>query len=36
MHIPEKGLSKEEILATLQAFKSHDMDWKAGKVWHYV
>lgn len=36
MHIPETGRSKEEILSTLQAFKSHDMDWKAGKVWCYV
>ena len=31
MHIPKQGLSKEEILNTLQAFKSRDMDWKAGK-----
>ena len=36
MHIPQQGLSKEEILDTLQAFKSRDMDWKAGKVWCYV
>lgn len=36
MHIPQKGLSKEEILNTLQAYKSRDMDWKAGKVWCYV
>jgi glutamate/tyrosine decarboxylase-like PLP-dependent enzyme len=36
MQIPEKGLSKEEILNTLQAFKSRDMDWKAGRVWCYV
>lgn len=36
MSIPEKGLSKEEILSTLQAFKSRDMDWEAGKVWCYV
>jgi glutamate/tyrosine decarboxylase-like PLP-dependent enzyme len=36
MHIPEKGRSKEEILNTLQSFKSRDMDWKAGKVWCYV
>jgi sphinganine-1-phosphate aldolase len=36
MQIPEKGLSKEEILGTLQAFKVRDMDWKAGKVWCYV
>lgn len=36
MHIPQTGLSKQEILATLNAFKSRDMDWKAGKVWCYV
>jgi glutamate/tyrosine decarboxylase-like PLP-dependent enzyme len=36
MNIPQQGLSKEEILTTLQAFKSRDMDWKAGKVWCYV
>jgi sphinganine-1-phosphate aldolase len=36
MRIPEKGLSKEQVLNTLQAFKSRDMDWKAGKVWCYV
>jgi glutamate/tyrosine decarboxylase-like PLP-dependent enzyme len=36
MHIPQQGLSREEILNTLQAFKSRDMDWKAGKVWCYV
>ncbi|MBE0669983.1 MAG: aspartate aminotransferase family protein [Anaerolineales bacterium] len=36
MHIPQTGLSKQEILTTLQAFKSRDMDWKAGKVFCYV
>jgi glutamate/tyrosine decarboxylase-like PLP-dependent enzyme len=36
MQIPQQGLSKEEILTTLQAFKGRDMDWKAGKVWCYV
>lgn len=36
MKIPQTGSSKEQILATLQAFKSRDMDWKAGKVWAYV
>ncbi len=35
-HIPEKGLSREEIFSRLQAFKSHDMDWQSGKVWCYV
>jgi len=36
MQIPEKGLSKEQVLGTLQAFKSRDMDWKSGKVFCYV
>ena len=36
MQIPQQGLPKEQILATLQAFKARDMDWKAGKVWCYV
>lgn len=36
MHIPEQGLSKEEILNTLQTFKSRDVDWKSGRVWCYV
>jgi sphinganine-1-phosphate aldolase len=36
MHIPQTGLSKNEILATLRAFKSRDMDWKGGKVFCYV
>lgn len=36
MQIPEKGMSKEQVLGTLQAFKSRDMDWESGKVWCYV
>jgi sphinganine-1-phosphate aldolase len=36
MQIPQRGLSKEEIFNTLQAFKARDMDWKAGRVWCYV
>lgn len=36
MYIPQQGLSKEEILSTLQAFKARDMDWKSGRVWCYV
>ena len=36
MNIPQQGLSKEEILNTLQAFKARDMDWRSGKVWCYV
>ncbi|MBM3122680.1 MAG: aspartate aminotransferase family protein, partial [Chloroflexi bacterium] len=36
MQIPVKGMPKEQVLGTLQAFKARDMDWKAGKVWCYV
>ena len=36
MHIPQTGLSKQEILSTLQNYKVRDMDWKSGKVWCYV
>ncbi len=36
MQIPERGLSKEQVLGTLQAYKGRDMDWKSGKVWCYV
>jgi glutamate/tyrosine decarboxylase-like PLP-dependent enzyme len=36
MEIPRNGLSREDVLAALQSFKSYDMDWKAGKVWAYV
>ncbi len=36
MQIPKKGLSKEQVLGTLQAYKGRDMDWKSGKVWCYV
>ncbi len=36
MQIPEKGLTREQVLDGLFAYKSHDMDWEAGKVWCYV
>jgi sphinganine-1-phosphate aldolase len=36
MNIPQQGLPKEQILASLEAFKWRDLDWKAGKVWCYV
>lgn len=36
MHIPQTGISKQEIISTLQTFKAQDMDWKGGKVWCYV
>ncbi len=36
MQIPKKGLPRDEVLGRLQAYKSGDMDWQAGKVWCYV
>jgi len=36
MNIPRQGRSKEEVLAALQRFKAHDLDWKSGRVWAYV
>lgn len=36
MHIPQTGISKQEIMRTLKAFKSRDMDWKSGRVFCYV
>ena len=36
MGLPAKGLSKEEVFATLERFKSRDWDWKSGRVWAYV
>jgi glutamate/tyrosine decarboxylase-like PLP-dependent enzyme len=36
MLMPKNGLSKDEIFAALQSFKTYDLDWKAGKVWAYV
>lgn len=36
MEIPQNGLTKEQVLATLSGFKANDLDWKSGKVWAYV
>jgi len=36
VQIPEHGLNREEILATLKSYKSRDLDWQSGKVWAYV
>ena len=36
MQIPEHGLTKAQVLETLQGYKSHDLDWKSGKVWAYI
>ena len=36
MNIPDKGISKEEILKTLQSYKDGDIDWRSGKIFAYT
>ena len=36
MHIPEKGLPKEEILDALRRRKEGDLPWRSGRVLAYV
>lgn len=36
MKLPKKGMDSDTILATLDAFKMEDLDWRRGRVWAYV
>ncbi len=36
MHIPQQGLSKQEVFDMLASFKRMDLDWKSGRVFAYV
>ncbi len=36
MLMPQNGMSKKEILETLQEYKKDDLDWKLGKITSYV
>jgi glutamate/tyrosine decarboxylase-like PLP-dependent enzyme len=36
MRIPDSGLSKKDILETLESYKQKDLDWKAGRVFGYI
>ena len=36
MRIPEHGWSKEEVLGTLESFRTNDMPWRDGRTWAYV
>lgn len=35
-HLPEKGIHQAELLSFMQAQKTDDADWKAGKMWSLV
>jgi glutamate/tyrosine decarboxylase-like PLP-dependent enzyme len=36
MRIPERGLSRDEILQRLEAFRAGDTPWRDGRTWAYV
>ena len=36
MRIPERGRSREEVLAQLERFRERDMPWRDGRTWAYV
>lgn len=36
MHIPSKGLSKEEVLSALSSARANDVPWREGKLYAYV
>jgi glutamate/tyrosine decarboxylase-like PLP-dependent enzyme len=36
MRIPEHGWSKEQVLGTLESFRTNDMPWRDGRTWAYV
>ena len=36
VRIPPKGLTEQEILKRLEAFKSDDIDWRTGRIMGYI
>ena len=36
MRIPSKGISRDELLAKLDAYRADDLDWREGKTFGYV
>lgn len=36
MKLRDQGMSKEEVLSTLEQYKAQDMDWKSGRAFAYV
>ena len=36
MRIPDSGMRKEDIMATLESYKERDLNWKDGRVFGYV
>jgi sphinganine-1-phosphate aldolase len=36
VNIPKNGMTKGDILATLESYKADDIDWRSGRAWAYV
>jgi sphinganine-1-phosphate aldolase len=36
MRIPERGSSKDDVLAKLEEYRADDMNWREGKTWGYI
>ena len=36
MRIPRKGMSKEQLFATMDSYRANDVNWRDGRCWAYV
>ena len=36
MRIPTEGLSKDELFARMESYRTGDVDWRSGRTWAYV
>jgi len=36
MKIPKQGLSRDAVVATLEAYRADDMPWRDGRIWAYI
>jgi sphinganine-1-phosphate aldolase len=36
MRIPQRGLSREALFQTLDAYRANDMPWREGRIWAYI
>lgn len=36
LRIPQSGMSKEELFATMEAYRANDVNWRDGRCWAYV
>ncbi len=36
MRIPDRGIDRDELMATMRGYREHDMNWRDGRTWAYV